>query len=98
MTITETRKDTELTIVLNGRLDTITAPDLDREIHSSLADVTALTFDLAGLTYISSAGLRILLSAQKLMNKQGTMTVRNVQPEIMEIFAMTGFDEILIIE
>ncbi|MBO6054698.1 MAG: STAS domain-containing protein, partial [Oscillospiraceae bacterium] len=63
-----------------------------------LADVTALTFDLAGLTYISSAGLRILLSAQKLMNKQGTMTVRNVQPEIMEIFTMTGFDEILTIE
>ena len=98
MTITKTRKDTELTIALDGRLDTTTAPDLDREIHTSLADVTGLVLDLEGLTYISSAGLRILLSAQKIMNKQGSMVLRNVRPEIMEIFVITGFDDILTIE
>jgi len=86
-----------LTFTLTGRLDTTTAPDLEKAIRSSLDDVKALTIDMNGLEYISSAGLRVLLSAQKIMNKQGEMKVTNVNGTIMEIFEVTGFSDILTI-
>ena len=98
MQITKSTSGTELHIELSGRLDTTTAPQLEAELTASLAGITALTFDFAALEYISSAGLRVLLGAQKTMNKQGTMVVRNVKPEIMEVFTITGFEDILTIE
>ena len=89
--------DQSLSLVLEGRLDTTTAPQLEAELNRSLDGVKALTFDLAKLAYVS-AGLRVLLKAQKAMNKQGTMTIKNAGQEILEIFEVTGFDEILNIE
>ena len=88
----------ELEIVLEGRLDTVTAPELENELKSCLDDVEALSFELKDLQYISSAGLRVLLSAQKIMNKQGSMVVKNPSEDIQEIFEVTGFSEILTIE
>ena len=88
----------KLTIALQGRLDTTTAPQLDEEVKQLQDKVTDLNFDMSELQYISSAGLRVLLSAQKLMNKQGSMTISNVSPEIMEIFDVTGFCDILTIK
>jgi anti-sigma B factor antagonist len=85
-------------IALEGRLDTTTAPDLEKELKSSLEGVTSLTLDLEKLEYISSAGLRVLLAAQKTMNRQGVMKVRNANEIIMEIFEVTGFSDILTIE
>ena len=96
-----TNKDADgskLTIALQGRLDTTTAPQLDEEVKQLQDKVTDLNFDMSDLQYISSAGLRVLLSAQKLMNKQGSMTITNVSPEIMEIFDVTGFCDILTIK
>ena len=98
MTITKNLDGTKLTIALEGRLDTTTSPQLEAEMHPSIDDATELTFDLEKLAYISSAGLRVLLSAQKIMNKQGSMTIKNVCPEIMDIFDVTGFVDILNIE
>ena len=89
---------TELTVVLKGRLDTTTAPELEKELKASLDGMTALIIDMAALDYISSAGLRVLLSAQKTMNKQGEMKVVHVNETIMEIFEVTGFSDILTIE
>lgn len=89
---------TELTIVLKGRLDTTTAPELEKELKASLDGMTALIIDMTALDYISSAGLRVLLSAQKTMNKQGEMKVVHVSETIMEIFEVTGFSDILTIE
>ena len=86
-----------LNIALVGRLDTITAPDLDKELKDSLPGVETLAFDFSKLEYISSAGLRVLLSAQKVMNKQGSMTLTNVNDSILEVFEMTGFSDILTI-
>ena len=97
MTINKDTNGSELVISLSGRLDTTTAPQLDDEIKG-LDGVEKLVFDFKGLEYISSAGLRVLLSAQKVMNKQGTMKVVNVNESIMEIFEITGFTEILDIE
>ena len=88
----------ELKLILEGRLDTATAPQLEETLNSSLAGVTALKFDLEKLDYISSAGLRVLLSSQKTMNKQGSMVISNVSPEVKEIFDVTGFSDILTIE
>lgn len=82
---------------LEGRLDTMTAPQLEAEILGKLDGVTELNFDFAKLSYISSAGLRVLLSAQKIMNKQGKMVIKNVCAEIKEIFEVTGFSDILTI-
>lgn len=90
--------DAELIFTLEGRLDTTTAPQLEAELKKSLDGVKSLVFDFKELEYISSAGLRVLLSAQKQMNKQGEMVIRNVSPEIMEIFDVTGFSDILTIE
>ena len=98
MTITKNLDGTKLTIALEGRLDTTTSPQLETEMHPAIDDATELTFDLEKLAYISSAGLRVLLSAQKIMNKQGSMTIKNVCPEIMDIFDVTGFVDILNIE
>ena len=83
---------------LEGRLDTVTAVELEKAIQQTLPGVKAVTLDFEKLDYISSAGLRVLLSAQKAMNKQGTMTVVHVNETILEIFAVTGFSDILTIE
>ena len=92
-------KNTEETrIEITGRLDTITAPELEKTIASDVAETNNLVFDVKGLEYISSAGLRVLLAAQKKMNKQGTMKIKNVCPEVMEVFELTGFTDILTIE
>ncbi|MBQ5329660.1 MAG: STAS domain-containing protein [Oscillospiraceae bacterium] len=88
----------ELTVEVSGRLDTVTAPTLEAELKTSLDGVTVLVFDFAGLDYISSAGLRVLLSTQKVMNKQGKMIIRNANDSIMEIFDVTGFVDLLTIE
>ena len=95
MTITKNKNQSQLTVAVEGRLDTVTAPQLEGELKSSLDGVTALTLDFAKLEYISSAGLRVLLSAQKIMNKQGSMKVVNVNDTINEIFEVTGFSDIL---
>lgn len=87
-----------LTIRLRGRLDTATAPQLEGELKTSLAGVQKLVLDLEELEYISSAGLRVLLSTQKTMKKQGSMVVRHVSPIVMEVFEMTGFSDFLTIE
>jgi anti-sigma B factor antagonist len=87
-----------LEFVLDGRLDTITAPQLEEEVKASIDGITELIFDFSGLAYVSSAGLRVLLSAQKTMNEKGSMVVRNVSDEIQEIFDVTGFSDILTIE
>lgn len=97
MTIQKTAEGSELTFALEGRLDTTTAPQLETEVKSSLSGVTSLIFDFTELAYISSAGLRVLLSAQKTMNKQGDMVIRNVNETIMEVFEVTGFTDILTI-
>ena len=97
MTINKELNGNALAIALDGRLDTITAPELEAALNESLDGVQALSFDFAKLEYISSAGLRVLLAAQQRMNKQGTMVVSNVNETIMEIFEVTGFNDILTI-
>lgn len=97
LNIEKTTNASALNVALNGRLDTTTAPDLEKELKASLDGVDALTIDMGGLEYISSAGLRVLLSAQKVMNKQGEMKVIHVNETIMEIFEVTGFSDILTI-
>ena len=98
MTINKKQNGSTLTLAVEGRLDTTTAPELEKEIKASLNGVTELIMDFSGLDYISSAGLRVLLSAQKVMNKQGQMIVRNVNETINEIFEVTGFADVLTIE
>ena len=98
MNINKTENERSLTLALTGRLDTTTAPQLEQALHESADGITELTFDLENLDYISSAGLRVLLAAQKRMNKQGRMTVKNACSEIMEVFEITGFTEILTLE
>lgn len=98
MTINKKENGTELELAPVGRLDTSTAPQLETEIMQSIDGVTALILDFAGLEYISSAGLRVLIAAQKIMNKQGSMVVRHANNTIMEVFEITGFSEILTIE
>ena len=98
MTINKVANGNELLISLEGRLDTTTAPQLDEELKTALTGVEKLEFDFSKLEYISSAGLRALLSAQKVMNKQGSMVIKNVSEEINEIFEVTGFVDILTIQ
>ncbi len=98
LNIEKKQDNKDLTIVLDGRLDTTTAPQLEEELKDSLDGVEKLTFDFEKLQYISSAGLRVLLSSQKTMNKQGTMVVKNCSEDILEIFEITGFVDILTIE
>ena len=98
MTITKQKTGSALTLRLEGRLDTITAPELEAVLKEELEGVEDLTFDFTALDYLSSAGLRVLLSAQKTMNKQGSMKVTGVSEIIMEIFEVTGFTDLLTIE
>ena len=98
MNITENLNGSQLCISLEGRLDTTTAPELEKVLSGSLEGVTELIFDMGALDYLSSAVLRILLGAQKQMNKQGSMKVVKVNETIMEIFEVTGFADILTIE
>ena len=98
MTIEKNITANALTITLSGRLDTTTAPQLESELKASIEGIENLILDFAGLEYLSSAGLRVLLSAQKIMNKQGAMVVKNVNETIQEIFEVTGFCDILTIE
>ena len=86
------------TIVLSGRLDTVTAPQLEAELEKILSDSDALVLDMANLEYISSAGLRVILKAQKAMNTKGTMKLIHVGASIMEVFDITGFSDFLNIE
>lgn len=95
MTIHKNREGDKLVLALEGRLDTTTAPQLENEIRGGLDGVVELEFDFQKLAYISSAGLRVMLSAQKMMNKQGNMTLRNVNEDVMEVFEVTGFADIL---
>ena len=98
MTI-EIKKNVEETIIeIVGRLDTITAPALDKTINEDIGDTENLVLDVKGMEYISSAGLRVILAAQKKMQKKGSMKVVNVCEEVMEVFEMTGFADILVIE
>ena len=98
MEIIKQKNGNALDISLVGRLDTTTAPQLDEVVTGELEGVETLNFDFAQLEYISSAGLRVLLSAQKIMNKQGNMIIRNVNDDINEVFEITGFSDILTIE
>ncbi len=98
MDIKKIRDDSTLTIELEGRLDTVSAPQLETELKKSLSAVETLIFDFENLEYLSSAGLRVLLSSQKVMNRQGKMIIKNVNSTIADIFEVTGFSEILTIE
>ena len=94
----KTKENGKVCFALEGRLDTVTAPDLEKELKEALAGASELVLDFTKLDYISSAGLRVLLAAQKIMAKQGEMKVVHVNETIMEIFEVTGFSDILTIE
>ena len=98
LNIVKTVNGSTLTVALEGMLNTVSAPELESELNASLGGVTELVFDLEKLDYITSAGLRVVLAAQKLMSKKGGMKVRSVKPEIMKIFDMTGFSDWMKIE
>ena len=98
LNINKNKVGNELTVILDGRLDTTTAPTLESELKASLDGIESLIFDMDKLQYISSAGLRVLLSAQKIMNRQGNMVVRKASEDVREIFDVTGFSDILTIE
>lgn len=98
MEIRKMQEGTALTMKLEGRLDTTTAPRLEAELKGNIGGVTELVFDFAELEYISSAGLRVILSAQKVMNRQGSMVIRHVNENVMDVFEVTGFVDILTIE
>lgn len=98
MDVDLTREGTRLVVTVSGRLNTGTAPDFESQLIPSLDGITELVIDFSGLDYISSAGLRIILFAQKTMNRQGSMVIRSVKPEIYEVFEMTGFLDFLTIE
>ena len=98
MTIEKNLNGTELTVTLAGRLDTTTAPELEASLKASYAGVEKLVLDFTALEYLSSAGLRVLLGAQKTMNKQGEMVIKNVNDTVNEIFEVTGFIDILSVE
>ena len=98
MTIQKTANGSALTLALEGRLDTTTAPQLEAEINSSIEGVTDLVLDFEKLEYISSAGLRVILAAQKTMKGQGTLVIRHANETLMEVFDITGFSDILTFE
>ena len=98
MDIKKTKNDTTLTLAIQGRIDTTTAPQLEAELRSDIDGVTELYLDFTGVEYISSAGLRVLLSTQKLMSRQGKMVLSHVNESVMEVFEVTGFSNILTIE
>ena len=88
----------ELNIALSGRLDTTTAPELEKELKASMDDVTSLVIDMKALEYISSAGLRVVLGARKAMGESGSFAVKNLCSDVREIFDITGFSDIITIE
>lgn len=98
LTVNKNKQDTNLTLEIIGRVDTTTSPQLESVMEQSLDGITNLVLDLSGLEYMSSAGLRVLLMVQKKMNTQGSMKLVNVSDDIMEIFEITGFVDILTIE
>jgi anti-sigma B factor antagonist len=98
MTITKTMNGNALTIALEGRLDTMTAPDLENELGPALQNAEILTMDFSKLEYISSAGLRVLLSAHKIMSEKGGMKITHVNEIVQEVLEVTGFSDILTIE
>ena len=98
MTINKNQNGNALTISVEGRLDTTTAPELEKVIKESLSNINDLTLDFSKLDYISSAGLRVLLSAQRIMKSQGQMKVTNINEVVREVFEVTGFADILTIE
>lgn len=98
MTVKRTENGKELILVLAGRLDTANAPKLEAELKNSISGLESLILDFASIEYVSSAGLRVLLAAQKMMNKQGKMVVKNVSETVNEVFEITGFCDILTIE
>ena len=98
MNITKSAENDKVTIAITGRLDTNTAPQLEAELKQSLEGTNNLVLDFTKLEYVSSAGLRVILAAQKRMNKQGSMVITNVKPTVMEVFEITGFVDILTIE
>ena len=98
MTIEKKLTNDAVTLIVSGRLDTQTAPELENELDSTLPGIKELTFDMTNLEYVSSAGLRVILKAQKAMNTQGSMKLTGVNDSIMEVFDITGFIDILTIE
>ena len=98
LNIVKNQNGANLTVSLEGRLDTSTAPQLEGELRQLLDGTNGLVIDMAKLAYISSAGLRVLLTTHKTMSKKGGMTIKNVNKDIMEIFDVTGFADILNIE
>ncbi|MBQ3932951.1 MAG: STAS domain-containing protein [Lachnospiraceae bacterium] len=98
MNVNINKEDSNLTIEIEGRLDTLTSPELEKEVDTALDGITNLVVDLKNLEYISSAGLRVLLGVAQVMEDQGDMKVINVSSEVMDIFEVTGFDEVLTIE
>ena len=98
MAINTTNENGRVTLALSGRLDTVTAPELEAALDKVLGDTNDLCFDFSELEYISSAGLRLLLKAQKIMNTKGKMKITGVNETIMEVFDITGFVDILTIE
>lgn len=98
MTIEKKKEGGKLTLALEGRLDTTTAPQLEAEVTGSLTGVTELVLDFSRLEYLSSAGLRVILAAQKIMNRQGKMVICHVNATILEVFEVTGFVDILTIQ
>ena len=98
MTIEKKITGEEVTFIVSGRLDTQTAPELEKELDAALPGLKELTFDMTNLEYVSSAGLRVILKAQKAMNAQGSMKLTGVNDSIMEVFDITGFLDILTIE
>ena len=98
MTIEKKINGENATLIVSGRLDTQTAPELEAQLDAIISGIKELTFDMAGLEYVSSAGLRVILKAQKVMNTQGSMKLTGVNDSIMEVFDITGFLDILTIE
>ena len=98
MTVNQITEGKKLTIVISGRLDTNSSPKLEAVLRQSVSGVTELVFDFSGVEYLSSAGLRVLLAAQKVMNRQGSMKLIGVSADVMEVFEITGFSDILTVE
>mgnify|MGYP002626553558 CR=1 FL=1 len=98
MKINKTKNGSSLTVAVEGRIDTVTAPEFESDVKGAIDGIDALILDFEKVSYLSSAGLRVLLSLHKIMNKRGTMTVKNANETVKDIFEVTGFSEILTIE
>ena len=98
MTINKTQNGDEVIFALEGKLDTTTAPDLDAALKEAFSGTKKMVLDFADLKFISSAGLRVILNAQKVMNDQGELVIKNAGPQILEVFEITGFSDFLKIE